>query len=424
MDDFPVSVQNLSKRFKLYKHPRDRALEWSSLGRLVRHIDFWALKDISFRMRRGECLGIIGPNGAGKSTLLKIISRSMFPTAGNCEVRGRVVSLLELGTGFNPDLTGIQNIYNSARLLGFSEEEITSRMQAILDFSELGDFVNRTLNIYSSGMYVRLAFSLFASLEPDIFVIDEALAVGDTSFQKKCRDRIHTMLQNSVTILFVSHDLWRIEALCNRAIYLDGGVIKSCDAPNVVVKRYLDDIEERTAREHQNERGGLQQSPVDNDSEASVKLLVPEFEIMADSPVKIRRIWIRDAEGHLRNEFKIAEDFEVVLEYDCSITIKDLVFRVVFALPDERRIAVVGWSPEQNGCVSNGTGRLCWRIKGGILYPRKYKLHTSVSSLDGVPYDAHYGVCDLSIQTERIAPPLRTTDDLAACLKYSVEQEA
>jgi ABC-type polysaccharide/polyol phosphate transport system ATPase subunit len=422
MDDFAVSVQNLSKRFKLYQHPKFRALEWFSMGRLARHIDYWALKDISFQVRRGECLGIIGPNGAGKSTLLKILSRSMFPTTGSFDIRGKVISLLELGTGFNPDLTGIQNIYNSARLLGFSEEEITSRLKAILDFSELGDFVNRTLNIYSSGMYVRLAFSLFASLEPDVYVIDEALAVGDTSFQKKCVDRIHAMLQSGVTVLFVSHDLWRIEALCNRAIYLDRGVIRSCGAPNVVVKRYLDDIEERSAREHSME-AVPQQPSSGSDIETSVKLLAPQFEIMTDSPLRIRRIWTRDTERHLRNDFKLMEDFEVVLEYDCAPAIKEVVFRVVFALPDERRVAVVGWCPDPNGYVPNGIRRLCWRIKGGILYPRRFILHTSVSSMDGVPYDVHYGACDLYIRTEELSPPLRTTDDLAACLKYTVVRE-
>ncbi|MGA2261208.1 MAG: ABC transporter ATP-binding protein, partial [Acidobacteriota bacterium] len=168
MSDFAVNVQNLSKRFKLYNHPWHRALDWCSLGHVARHTDHWALKDISFRAECGECLGIVGPNGAGKSTLLKILSRALYPTAGSFEVRGRVISLLELGTGFHPDLTGIQNIFISARLLGFSEEEITRRLPAILDFAELGDFVNRPLHIYSSGMYVRLAFSLFACLEPDV----------------------------------------------------------------------------------------------------------------------------------------------------------------------------------------------------------------------------------------------------------------
>ena len=164
MDDIAVGAWKLSKRFKLYTRPWHRAAEWFSLGRSQRHSDFWALKDVSFRLKRGECLGIIGPNGAGKTTLLKILSRALYPTQGNFEVKRRAVSLLELGTGFNLELTGIQNIFNSARLLGFSDSYVKTRVEAIVEFAELGDFIERPLHIYSSGMFVRLAFSLFACL--------------------------------------------------------------------------------------------------------------------------------------------------------------------------------------------------------------------------------------------------------------------
>ena len=422
MDGLVVNVVDLSKRYKLYTHPWQRAMEWLSFGSNRRHTDFWALKNVSFSVERGECLGIVGPNGAGKTTLLKILSRALFPTLGRFEVRGRAVSLLELGTGFNPNLTGIQNIFNSARLLGFSEDYVKGRLNAIVDFAGLDEFIDRPIQIYSSGMYVRLAFSLFACLEPDVYIIDEALAVGDSAFQKKCMDRINEMLRNGVTILFVSHDLWRVEALCNRAIYLESGGIRACDTPDVVIKHYLDDVERQAASKHVPQSETAASAPLAV-SEAYPKTLMPQFEMFAESPLKIRRLWIADPKGNLRNEFQHDESFDVVLEYDCKVAVLQPVFRVVFALPDERRVSVVGWHPGEGRQLEPGLRRIRWRIDGGTLYPRKYVIHSSISTWEGVVYDAHYGICEIRTQIPELGPVLRVTDDLAACLKYTVEHE-
>ncbi len=424
MDDTVVRVLNLSKRYKLYDHPWHRAAEWISLGHVQRHFDFWALKDVSFQLQRGECLGIVGPNGAGKTTLLKILSRALYPTRGNFEVKGHTVSLLELGTGFKLELTGTQNIFNSARLLGFTEEYVKERLPAILEFSGLGDFMDRPIQIYSSGMYIRLAFSLFACLEPDVYILDEALAVGDSSFQKKCMDRINQMRQDGVTILFVSHDLWRVEALCNRAIYLDKGLIKSSGSTDVVIKHYLDDIEKQSARDA-GPRTGEAPSPLEGGTqEECPKPLVPQFEMYSESPLKIQKLWICDGQQKMKNDFQVEESFEVALEYDCALAVQQPIFRVVFALPDERRVAVVGWHPGDNQYLKPGVGLLRWRIDGGILYPRKYVLHASISTWDGVVYDTHYGICELLIQAKDLGPVLRLTDDLSACLQYKVEHES
>ena len=181
-----VIVEEISKKFKLYEYPWQRALEWMTLSRVVKHEEFWALKEISFKVKEGECFGIIGANGAGKSTLLKILSRTLYPTTGNIVTKGRVLSLLELGTGFSAELTGRQNLYNSSSLIGLPKEYVDSRVGDILAFAELGDFIDRPIKIYSSGMLVRLAFSMFIFLEPDILIIDEALSVGDVFFQQKC----------------------------------------------------------------------------------------------------------------------------------------------------------------------------------------------------------------------------------------------
>ncbi len=239
MSEAVVAVRDLSKRFKLYRTPGDRLLEWVSLGHVRRHEEFWALRDVSFEVRRGECLGIIGANGAGKSTLLKILSRALYPTAGSFEVRGHLVSLLELGTGFQPDLTGRQNLFESAQLLGFSEAYVRQRLQNILDFAQIGEFIDRPVRQYSSGMFVRLAFSLFANLDPDVYLVDESLAVGDVFFQQRCFRRFRELRERGCTILLVSHDMEAITHLCDRAILLSAGRAAAEGDPVSVVHDYF-----------------------------------------------------------------------------------------------------------------------------------------------------------------------------------------
>jgi ABC-type polysaccharide/polyol phosphate transport system ATPase subunit len=239
VSDAVISVRDLSKRFKLYRDPWDRVVEWLTLGRVVRHESFWALQGINLEVKRGECVGIIGVNGAGKTTLLKILSRALYPTTGQFEVKGRVVSLLELGTGFHPELTGRQNIFQSARLLGFPEQYVRAGLPAILDFAGIGEFIDRPVKQYSSGMFVRLAFSLFAHLEPDVYIVDEALSVGDIFFQQKCFERFRELRRQGCTILLVSHDTEAITHLCDRAILLSGGKLASDGDAAMVVHDYF-----------------------------------------------------------------------------------------------------------------------------------------------------------------------------------------
>jgi lipopolysaccharide transport system ATP-binding protein len=202
-----VSMDGLGKRFKLYQSARDRLLDWLQVPPRVRYQEVWALRDVSLEVRKGECLGIIGPNGAGKSTLLKLLTGALHPTAGRMQIEGRVLSLLELGTGFTPELTGRQNIAQSARLVGFPHGYAEARAPEIASFAELGDYFDRPIKFYSTGMLVRLAFSLFSTMDPEVFLVDEALAVGDMRFASKAFGRIRRMHDSGTTLLFVSHDL-------------------------------------------------------------------------------------------------------------------------------------------------------------------------------------------------------------------------
>jgi ABC-type polysaccharide/polyol phosphate transport system ATPase subunit len=233
-----ISVVGISKRYLLYKHPADRLKEmlWP---RRARGQVFWALRDISLDVPRGQVLGLIGANGSGKSTLLQLITGVLQPTDGAIATNGRVTALLELGAGFNPEFTGRENIALNATLLGLDADEIARREPDIIAFAEIGEFIDHPVKTYSSGMYVRLAFAIAVSVEPDILIVDEALAVGDAYFQHRCMNRMHEFRAAGKTILFVSHDTAAVKALCDRAILLKDGTLIDDGPPERVVAHYF-----------------------------------------------------------------------------------------------------------------------------------------------------------------------------------------
>ena len=253
-----ISIEQLGKRYMLchrgvserYRTLRDTLAEgtravlsryWSRPrgGRKEVPGDFWALRNITFQAKQGEVVGIIGPNGAGKSTLLKILSRVTEPTEGRVRIRGRVASLLEVGTGFHPELTGRENIFLNGAILGMTKAEIKRKFDEIVDFAEVERFLDTPVKRYSSGMYVRLAFAVAAHLEPEILIIDEVLAVGDAAFQKKCLGRVQAASQTGRTVLFVSHNMAAVSMLCNRAVYLRAGQVEALGSTHEVMAKYL-----------------------------------------------------------------------------------------------------------------------------------------------------------------------------------------
>ena len=265
-----IQVNNLSKKFKIYERPSHRVLEWATFGRKRCHQEFWALRDISFEVNQGECLGIIGPNGAGKTTLLKILSRSLHPTSGTFEIQGRVLSLLGLGTGFNLEMTGRQNLYNSAHLLGLADEYLKDRIADMEAFAELGDFFDRPLKLYSSGMYVRLAFSLFVFLQPEVLIIDESLSVGDVFFQQKSFAKMREIISGGTTCLFVSHDTAAVQNLCKRAVLLHRGEVVFLGDAKETVSRYFGTMGSRSGGKARVATGG------DSSSKRLNNLMTPD----------------------------------------------------------------------------------------------------------------------------------------------------
>ncbi len=233
-----LRVEGVSKQYRIYERPADRLKETLTRGRWKRHREFWALSDISFELEKGTTTGIIGPNGCGKSTLLQIIAGTLDPTHGAVHHEGRVAALLELGAGFNPEFTGIENIFMNASLMGFSRAETETLLPEIERFAEIGDFIYQPVKTYSSGMYIRLAFATAVSAMPQILIVDEALAVGDAVFQHRCLRRLKEMQESGMTILFVSHDPGAIRALCSRAVLLHAGRMEALGKPTDVLNRY------------------------------------------------------------------------------------------------------------------------------------------------------------------------------------------
>lgn len=240
-----ISVRQLGKKFKLFTSPGGRFLEYMSAGRITRHTDFWALQDITFEIPSGTTLGILGQNGSGKSTLLSILAGVLEPSAGSFEINGKVSAILELGSGFHPEFSGRDNIYMYGSIMGLSKQEVDDRFDEIVRFSELGDFINQPLRTYSSGMSVRLAFSVAVNVDADILIVDEALAVGDAVFQHRCFRKIRELQEAGKTILYVGHDTEAVRNICTQALLLDGGRIIERGDPNTVVNKYFALITER-----------------------------------------------------------------------------------------------------------------------------------------------------------------------------------
>ncbi len=244
-----VLVQNVSKVYHLYRRPSDRVLELLSVSRRTRHTDFWALRDINIAVERGETLGIVGPNGSGKSTLLQVVCGILQPTSGRVSAEGRIAALLELGAGFNPEFSGRENVFLNGEILGLSRKEMEELFPRIAAFAEIGEYMERPVREYSSGMYVRLAFATAIHVDPEILVVDEALSVGDAIFASRCIRKFEELKQRKVTVLFVSHDLGLVKRLSDRAILMLGGRIIAEGKPNDVVNRYVGLVHDRQLQE-------------------------------------------------------------------------------------------------------------------------------------------------------------------------------
>lgn len=239
-EDVMIEIKNLSKVYHLYEKPMDRLKEALSITHKTYHKEHYALHDVNLNIKKGESIGIVGVNGSGKSTLLKIITGVLNPTKGEVKTNGKIAALLELGAGFNPEYTGMENIYLNGTMMGYTEAEMKERVQAIIDFADIGDFVYQPVKTYSSGMFARLAFAVSINVDPEILIVDEALSVGDMRFQIKCMEKMKEMMRGGTTVLFVSHDINAIRRFCTRVVWMRKGKIQEQGDVNEISDIYLD----------------------------------------------------------------------------------------------------------------------------------------------------------------------------------------
>jgi len=369
-----IRFEEVSKKFTLH-HERARSFQELAL-RLFRRDrrsreEFWALRDVSFTVERGETVGLIGPNGAGKSTVLKLVSRIIEPTSGRIEVDGRVGALLELGAGFHPDLTGRENIYLNGSILGLSRAEIRRKLDDIVGFAELERFIDVPVKHYSSGMYMRLGFSVAVHTDPEILLVDEVLAVGDAAFQRKCLERINQLQGEGVTILFVSHSPEIVQSICSRAIWLDRGRLVADGPVDVVVTRYLDHTWAA--------QDGRVQMADDTDRR------------WGSGRVKIIGVRLLDSDGKERRRFRVGESLTVEIRYRAE----ERVERPVFGLAIHRGDGVHITGPNTRFCGYEipwveGEGVVRYTIRSLPLLEGLYYISVSVHDWnDTEMYDYH-----------------------------------
>ena len=413
-ENIAISVRDLSKVYKLYNRSRDRLFE--SLGltfgkRLSR--DHYALRDVNFDVRRGETIGIIGTNGSGKSTILKIITGVVTPTSGEVKVDGRISALLELGAGFNMEYTGIENIYLNGTMIGFSKEEIDERLQDILEFADIGDFIYQPVKTYSSGMFVRLAFAVAINIDPEILIVDEALSVGDVYFQSKCYRKFEEFRESGKTILFVSHDMGSIARYCDRVILLNkGNKVAEGDAKDMVdlYKKLLVgqlDLETLEAIGHPGSGSSEEGASGDGEDKWTVKFPInPQINEYGDGKAQIVAFNILDSDGRSTNAIEKGKRCTILMKVLFREQVTDPIY--AFTITDLKGTDITGTNslfekvnvpPRKEGQVQEISFTQTFDMHGG-----EYMLSLGCTSYTGVDFVVHhrlYEACSLTVITDK-----------------------
>lgn len=427
-EDIAISVNDVSKMYKLYDNPMDRLKESLGLSRKKKYKEHYALNHVSFQVHKGETVGIIGTNGSGKSTILKIITGVLSPTGGEVSVNGRISALLELGTGFNGEYSGLENVYLNGSMIGFSREEIDAKLQSILDFADIGEFIHQPVKTYSSGMFVRLAFAVAINIDPEILIVDEALSVGDVFFQAKCYRKFEEFKEMGKTILFVSHDLSSIGKYCDRVVLLnkgeklaEGGAKEMVNLyRRVLVNQYDDaDLEEGAENAEAGQDGQLTDGTAGEN--VSKKEHAGGGRAMKDSlnlnPKvleygskfgEIVDFAIRDDTGMITNVIEKGKEFSVQMKVRFQADVNDPIF--AFTLKDLKGTEITGTNtmyehtpvkPQKAGDVREITFKQIMPLEAG-----EYMLClgcTGYKDGDFTVFHRLYDVCNLTVITDKKA---------------------
>jgi len=406
-DDVAIKVENLTKVYKLYDTPFLRLKEALNPFGTKYHKDFYALNDVSLEVKKGDTVGIIGQNGAGKSTLLKIITGIITPTTGSATVHGKISALLELGAGFNPQISGLENVYFNGTLIGFSKEEMDAKLDDILSFADIGDFIHQPVRTYSSGMFVRLAFAVAVHIEPEILIVDEALSVGDVMFQSKCFEKIKSLMDGGVTTLFVTHNMNTVATLCNQAYMIDGGRMRCAGSPKEVTLAYY-----RLQREREHERKALVKDATVEKSKpapAAKKISAraqtqPGEERFGLGTAKIVDFQVLNDEGIETDSLETGRKFSVKVDIEFSGVVKNPAIGVMFKTPQGQ--ALLGIHSYHGNRINYGSKKagdtLCLIFESEMLInPGKYLMNIGIADhetdLEYNNIDSRHNVASINV---------------------------
>ena len=396
VNEYAIIVKDVTKKFKVFLDKGVELKERLLFKNRNRYEERWVLKGISFQVNRGEAVGIIGQNGCGKSTTLKLLTKIIYPDSGSIEMRGRVSSLIELGAGFHPDMSGRENIYTNASIFGLTKKEIDQRLDDIIAFSELEDFIDNPVRTYSSGMYMRLAFSVAINVDADILLIDEILAVGDLNFQTKCFNKLKEIKANGATIVIVSHSLGQIEQICDRSICLFEGMIKADVTPRDVHPEYVSFMgekrEEIAEKERQRKDGVKEEKKIENYLED------PEKKRWGNGKARFTSVRMMNDKREQKNIFTTGENVIVEAEYKINQLVKDVIFGIGIFNGDGIRCYGTNTRIEQfdNFDLENN-GVMEIELQHMNLLPGVYTLDITIESEIADPVDYYREACKFEV---------------------------
>ena len=378
-----IQVQDVSKHFKVYLDKGSSLKEKVLFKNRRKYEERTFLENISFQVGKGEAIGIIGENGCGKSTLLKLMSKIMYPDSGSIQIKGRVSALIELGAGFHPDMSGRENIYTNASIFGLSKKEIDERLEDIIRFSELGDYIDNPVRTYSSGMYMRLAFSVAINVDADVLLVDEILAVGDAAFQAKCFNRMREIKASGTTIVIVSHSLGQIEQICDRSIWIHHGVIRAEGTPRDVHPQYLDYMGERVVVAEEAEK-----NPEVEEAETTEEEVQQNKNRWGNGAARFTDISLMDAAGNEKDAFATGGQLQIRMKYRLHGEVRNPAVGIGIFRNDGLQCYgtntlidhIQNVELKKQGCIQCDISNL-W------LLPGEYTLDVAIHSEDGFAYD-------------------------------------
>jgi len=426
-DDLAISIVGVSKVYNIYDKPQDRLKQmlWKQSRKL--HDEFWALNDINFDVKKGETVGIVGRNGSGKSTLLQIICGTLMPTYGHVERRGRLSALLELGSGFNPDFTGRENVYLSGAILGLSKDEVDARFDKIAAFADIGQFIDSPVKHYSSGMFARLAFAVVIHVDPEILIVDEILAVGDAAFQRRCLAKFYEVRDRGCSILFVSHDQYQVKSVCERAVYLKEGRQILFGSAGRVIDQYMIELEEQIAGSATGspKKSLQEESPAVQDAAqepAAQEAAGSEFAASDDSHASVERLFkigkveLTNQAGTAVDVIKTGENVKLTFDFVALVDKPPEKISFVFNLYRHDDLYLCGTTTLMDKIPvyqSSQAGKVTIDFPNFPLLSGKYKWRVAINDDGGfITYAEANEVC-----------PFRVDDDFKAVGMFNVDRE-